>query len=358
MKPIRVLMSFLGFLFLLSPLVSIAAKQSAVHPAILTVSFILGAVVLKASFPKKYVNATMAGVEVDMWANYIIERFWKDNTFLQKVFNDSQYVLSGKVVHIPQVGASPAVVKNRNVFPAVAVKRADTDVTYALDVYTTDPAHIEDAEKYEVSYDKINSVFGDHAGAVSEAVAEDMIVKWLTGLSAGAKMVTSGADALATAPDATGTVKLMTAADVRRAMTKFNADNVPKADRYVMPSANMLDHLIQSMSDTQYKDFSSYMDAKNGVIGKLFTFTFLDRSTTAITNAGAVKPVGAVGAVADAEATLFWQKDSLAAALGDVKFFDNVNDPQYYGDVYSALLRAGGRRRRADDKGVLQMSQR
>src|SRR5690606_21895102 len=147
---------------------------------------------------------------------------------------------------------------------------------------------------------KIDSVFGVSAGAVNESIAVDLIVRWLTGLPVGTLIPTSGANAAATAPDATGDVKLITAADVRKAMTKMNNDNVPKADRFIMPSANMLDHLIQSMSETQYRDFSSYMDAKNGVIGKLFTFTFLDRSSTAVaTAAGAVKPIGSEPATTD-----------------------------------------------------------
>lgn len=358
---IKALVSFLAYLFVTAPVVGAIAGLTGLSAVIVQAGVIalpIVAVKLLNLKPANRTGVVMAGVEIEIWVNYIIQRFWKDNAFLKSVHRDDQYVLAGKVVHIPQVGAKPEVIKNRNVFPAVAVKRGDTDITYALDVYTTTPTHIEDAEKHEVSYNKIDSVLGDHAGAINEAVAEELIVKWLTGLGAGSKMTTSGANASATAPGATGNVKLFSTADMRRLMTKFNADGVPKDNRFVMPSANMLDHLIQSMSDTQYKDFSSYLDAKTGVIGKLFGFTFIERSSTAVVDGtGNVKPIGAVAEATDAEATLVWQKDSLAAALGQVKFFDNVNDPQYYGDIYSALLRAGGRVRRADGKGIVQLSQ-
>jgi len=300
----------------------------------------------------------VAGVEVEVWVNYLIERFWKDNQFLKHVYRDDQFVLAGKVVHIPQIGAKPEVIKNRSLFPATAVGRTDTEVNYSLDVYTTTPTHIQDAENHELSYQKIESVYGDHAASLNETIADDTIIKWLTGLPGSAKMLTTGGSTAATADDATGLRKLFLPADIRRVMTKFNKDGVPQNDRYIMPSANMLDQLISSMSDTQYKDFSSYLDAKNGVIGKFMTFTFLDRSSTAVADStNSVKALGTLGAAGDNETTLLWQKDSLAAAIGDVKFFDNVNDPQYYGDIYSALMRAGGRRRRADNKGIVQLTQ-
>jgi hypothetical protein len=52
-----------------------------------------------------------------------------------------------------------------------------------------------------------------------------------------------------------------------------------------------------------------------------------------------------------------WQKEAVARALGERKFFDKTDDPEYYGDVYSALLRAGGRRRRTGDEGVIAIIQ-
>lgn len=358
MKNLKALFSFIIFLALTSPVSAMVAESTGI-PSIVVCLTLIGIAVAGVAFSKnKLTGVHTCDVEVESWVNYLITRFWKDNAFLKYVHSDDQYVLAGKVVHIPQIGSKPQVVKNRSVFPAVAVKRADTDVTYVLEPYTSDPCHIEDAEKYELSYPKIDTVLGDHAGAVNEAIADELIVKWLSGLTGKSLVVTTGGATAATAPDATGQVKLLTAADVRKAMTQMNVDNVPKDNRFFMPSANMLDHLIESLSDSQYRDFSSYVDAKNGIIGKLFGFTFLDRSSVAVGNvAGAVKPVGSEAETTDKEISFAWQKDALAAAVGEVKFFDNVNDPQYFGDVYSVLQRAGGRRRRSDNKGVIEIYQ-
>ena len=38
--------------------------------------------------------------------------------------------------------------------------------------------------------------------------------------------------------------------------------------------------------------------------------------------------------------------------LGDVKMFDSMDNPTYYGDSYSFLMRVGGKYRRYDKKGI------
>jgi len=297
-------------------------------------------------------------VQTEIWVRYIVNRLWKDNAFLKYAFSDDQYVIGGKVVHIPQPGAKPNITKNRSVFPAAAVRRADSDVLYALDSYTSDPTHIEAADMQEVTYDKISSVFGDHAGELTQSVADDMIIKWLTGLGAGNILRTTGAATAAKVTGQTGNRKATTVQDAKRAQTKMNAMNVPKTDRYALLESNMLDEFTDGLTINQERQFSDYYDAKEGIVGKLFGFTFLERSSVAFANSGLViDPYGASVDAADNVVSMFWQKDSVARALGEKKFFEKVDDPEHYGDIYSALLRAGGRRRRADDAGVIALIQ-
>ena len=96
------------------------------------------------------------GVEVEMWSDFIASNLFKGYEFILRSFDASKYVLQGKVVHIPQAGGTPTVVKNRSSLPATAVKRTDTDVTYAIDEFTTDPVIIEDAASVQLSYDKMS----------------------------------------------------------------------------------------------------------------------------------------------------------------------------------------------------------
>lgn len=297
-------------------------------------------------------------VQAEIWVRYIINRLWKDNQFLKQAFSDDQYVIGGKVVHIPNPGSKPTIVKNRNTFPATAVQRADTDITYALDRYTSDPTHIEAADMQEITYDKIESVFGDHAGELTETVANDMIIKWLTGIAGANIARTTGADTAVKVTGQVGTRKATTVADIKKVQTIMNLQNVPKMDRFFMLESNMLDEFTNDLSINQSREFSEYYDAKEGRVGRLFGFDFYERSTVAIATAAlAIEALGASVDATDHVVSMAWQKNSIARALGEKKFFENKNDPQYYGDIYSALLRAGGRRRRADDLGVVALIQ-
>ena len=47
----------------------------------------------------------------------------------------------------------------------------------------------------------------------------------------------------------------------------------------------------------------------------------------------------------------------MSRAIGDVKMFQQMDDPTYYGDIYSFLVRTGGSMRRYDKKGVLLIAE-
>lgn len=299
-------------------------------------------------------------VQSEFWTNYIIDRLYKDNQFLNYCFNDDGYVVGGKkgkIVHINNPGTRPVVVKNRSVYPGVAVRRTDNDITYTLDQYTTDPTHIEAADLMEISYPKIESVFGDHAGYLVETVADDMILKWLASIAAPNIIATTGAaSTLNNVSGQVGTRKVMIAADLKSIQKRMNLDNVPKQNRYVLLESNMLDELTESLNVTQNRDFSEAYDAKAGIVGELYGFKVMERSNVAIaSSADVIAALGAAVGATDNVVSIAWQRDSVAKAVGERKFFENKDDALYYGDVYSALLRAGGRRRRIDNAGVVAL---
>lgn len=300
-------------------------------------------------------------VQSEFWTNYVINRLWKDNQFLKYAFNEDSFVIggkdNGKVVHINNPGARPVIVKNRSSYPATAIQRTDNDITYVLDRYTSDPTHIEKADLMEVSYPKIESVFGDHAGQLVETIADDMILKWLGAIAAPNIIATTGgASSLNNVPGQTGTRKVLIAADLKSTQKRMNLDNVPKADRYVMLESNMLDELTESLNISQNRDFSEAYDAAKGIVGELYGFKVMERSNVAIaSSADAIAALGAAVGATDNVVSFAWQKDSVTRALGERRFFENKNDALYYGDVYSALIRAGGRRRRTDNTGVVAL---
>ena len=86
-------------------------------------------------------------IQKEIWTNYIMGNLFKNNEFLNYAYNADQYVLAGKVVHIPQAGAKPGTQRNRTQLPASVTQRTDVDITYAIDEFTSDPILIPNADK-------------------------------------------------------------------------------------------------------------------------------------------------------------------------------------------------------------------
>lgn len=297
-------------------------------------------------------GVALMAVQKEIWVNDIVEALYKANPFLNFAQNGDGYVLNGKVVHIPQAGASPSVSKNRSSLPATVNKRTDTDVTFALDEYTSDPVLIPNADNYELSYDKRNSVLANSKSAISELMAEWILRSW----SPATNIVrTTGAAVAAHTPSATGNRKAITWPDISALQKTMNKDSVDKADRFIMLDSDMYQMLVDALSESQYRDFSAGLDIANGILGKRYGFSFMERSTVAVygnETTPVCKDPGAAGASADNAAAIAWQKMSVIKAVGTVDFFEDLKNPQYYGDVYSTLVRAGGRIYRNDGKGV------
>lgn len=312
-------------------------------------------------------------VPQELWNDYIVEKLRRTNPHFTLCHDESQHVKGGAVVYIPQAGADPGITKNRNQFPATPAKRKDTVILYALDDFSTDPTQMPWAESMELSYDKTDSVLGSHTGALSERLGDEMLYNWVRGfkpvsgggtvaeyLPVSRQIGTTGAlTAVNTDDGQTGQRKSLTYKELQKAQARMNKDGVPKLGRYAMLESNMLQEFIDSLSSNQMAAFQAAADLKNGVVGTFAGFAILERSTVlSFKNANnePIMPGEALGGD-DNLACLLWQKDSVTKALGDIVLFQNLNDPTYYGDIYSGIVKAGGRCRREDWKGVLAIVQ-
>lgn len=296
-------------------------------------------------------------IQREIWVNFIAEQLFKDNQFLLNSNDDGMYVLNGKVVHIPQAGTLVSVERNRAQVPAQVVQRTDVDVTYALDEFTSDPVYIPNADTVELSYDKIASVMGDIMGALRDTVADWLIYHWGPATNINR---TTGANVTAHLSGATGNRKRLELADVKAIQLAMNKHSVPKADRFALLSSDLLNQLTDQLTATTYRDFSQSYDMVKGVVGELYGFKIMERSGVLVydnTGTPVKKAVGAAGASTDNDCALFWQKQAVTRALGDIVMFENRGDATWYGDIYSALVRMGGRIRRSDEKGVYALVQ-
>ena len=296
-------------------------------------------------------------IQKEIWVNDIQEGFFPDNSFAAKSVNDDAYVEAGKKVHVPNAGGPSNVVKNRSGRGTVA-KRTDVDVDYNLDEFTTDPVLIPNADTVELSYDKRNSVISQDKQQLMNVAHESLLVNWAPAASKCVR--TTGSAVAPHLAGQEGNRLAVTKSDIRALMTRFDAENIPQTGRYLLLDAEMYGQLLASMTETDQIGFLAAADVKRGVVGSLYGFEVMKRSTVlryAVNENGAITGLAATDGATDVAAALAWHEGSVRRALGEVKMFGDVDNPEYYGDIYSFLVRCGGKIGRYDKKGVWALCQ-
>lgn len=315
-------------------------------------------------------NNSISQIPAEIFVSYIVEKLRRTNPHLAFAFDESQFVLAGSVVHIPQAGAHPDVVKNRSTFPAVAVQRGDSSISYALDVYSSDPIHVTWHEGAEISYNKLDSVLNDIVGTLIEKIGDNMIYNWIHGfkktatayvddfLPAGNYIYTAGDPTNVNTTDGQAGQRLSTTyKELDKAAAMMNKWNVAKEGRYVMFESYMYKEFLNSLSANQMAAFQQTADLTNGIVGKYAGFNVLERSSVLAFNGTTPLLPGEVLATNSNLASLAWQKDCVTKAQGDIVQFEDKNNPLYYGDIFSALVKFGGRFRREGGIGVIPIIQ-
>lgn len=286
-----------------------------------------------------------------VWLNTIVENFFPQGSFALKSVDDSAYV-NNKTVHVPNAGAPSSVTVNRQQLPASVSRRTDYDLTYDIDELTTDPILIPNIDTVELSYDKRQSVLANDKQQLRTVAEQNLLYRWF---HSDAIVTTTGDGQNAhTSATATGQRKKITKDDVLTLMKKFNVNNVPKENRYLLLDSVMYADLIADLSEKELWTFQACADVENGIMGKLFGFNVMERSQVLRTAANGTSLLKWEDASVAGEkaAGIAWQQGCVSRAMGDVKMFDSTDDPTYYGDIYSFLLRFGGKYRRYDKKGV------
>ena len=323
------------------------------------------------------VGSLMMAVTPEIWVDYIVGNLFKNNEFLLNSIDESQYVIGGSVVHIPQAGSVSGVKRNRTDLPATITRRKDVDVTYALDEFTTDPRFIPDIDKAELSYDKMNSCMSEDMSYLQQFIAEAMLYNWRP-----EHFIKTTGDSTA-AHLGTGNRKAVTLSDFKTAKSTFNKWNIPKTGRNVVIDTEMFDQLCDDLKATSARDYSAIYDAATGRLDMLEGFKIHERSTALVASNATVKAVpntryfdwtgsdlfytpeefseiesgDKAPATTSCAVAVFWSDVVVARSIGATKMFDDKGNPQFYGDIYSFLQRMGGRKRRADGKGVLGLIQ-
>lgn len=290
-----------------------------------------------------------------VWLNTIVENFFPDNSFATKSIDDSIFV-NNKTVHVPNAGAPSGVEINRTQKPASVNQRTDQDLSYDMDELTTNPIYIPNIDMVELSYDKRQSILWNDRMELQKQAHQNLLYKWFV---AGKVIETEGdAREAHTSTTATGNRKALTKDTILKLMTLFNQDDVPATGRYILLDSVMYADLLKNLTEKELSAFLASANAQKGILGELYGFSIMQRSQVLrLTSAKALLKWSQNAAATELAAGLAWQEQCVSRALGEVKMFDNTDDPTYYGDIYSFLMRVGGSKRRYDSKGIYAIAE-
>lgn len=308
-------------------------------------------------------------LEVEVWHETIQEKLLQDNSFLTQVADVSEdNIINGTIVHLPQAGEPSSVVKNRSVYPAPIKRRTDGEILYLIDEYTTDPVHITNAETKELSYGKRRSVLDQDVANLSEEVAEGMLTNFILSpvgdnktLPTTSILETSGAAVPSGLAGSSGNRKAYSINDLQTLKNFFIKQRAwSNNNMNVLLTADAATQMFPADSavTATYMASVTEEERRQGMMYKAQGFNIFVRSSVYIlAEDKTFKAFGSVVAATDSEGIFAWNKNMLEKAIGTTQAFEDLGNPAYYGDIYSFLVRMGGRARRKNFEGVVVMKQ-
>ena len=266
-------------------------------------------------------------IQKEIWLSSLVEKLFADDTFAGRAANHSAFV-EGSKIHVPNAGAKPTVTVDNTTYPVEHAERTDADLYYNLHKYEVGPVRVGDIDDVQLSYDKRASVLGGVKLALTEKVHSDILTAWVAGCTVAAQKTVSatfGKDA------------------VMAAKLAFDKKDVPQNGRCIILTPEAYSELLDELSEAEQFAFSASANSANGTVGKFLGFDIYMRST--------------IDTAASNKTTAFaWQQDCVSVALGNVDILENPKRAEYFGDIISATVLAGGAPVRSDGAGIFKVT--
>ena len=302
-------------------------------------------------------------LQTEVWSKDISDNLYMGNEFMNYATDHSMWV-NHKTVHIPQAGAKPNTEQNRAILPAAITQRTDTDLTYNLANYTTDPILIQNLEELQVSYPKRQSILMNMMASLQFVVSTQTLYAWAP--SGATRWVqTSGSTSTLNLPHttATGSRKMTTIADITALKSILDKDLVPQTGRILLVPEYMYNvDLLNISGIVQAYQFGQAV-APNGVVARLMGFDIMIRAEVLVYDSNEViKAINGDGtltspATTDQGAALAFHPKYVCHALGAIIPYYEENSPIYYGSILSAEVNHGASKLYTTQKGVVALIQ-
>lgn len=267
--------------------------------------------------------------------------------------NDDAYV-NVNTVELAHSGTLPSVKIDRVVLPAPIGKRTDVATTYQMKELTTDPTLLQDSEALLVAYAKRADILQQHTSMQKDRMANLSLYGWAAGASS--FRASTGTTRAAGGPSQTGNRKGFAVADILAVQQRFFADSITPELGEVNGIAVMTPRQYSDLLGiAQFTDADKYGSSNipSGVVRRAFGFDIYVRPSVVVLNSSdALKAEDAVAAAGDQDAAVFYSPEYVRRAVGSIKTYIDSDKPEYYGTIFSTMVRFGAVAARNDNKGV------
>ena len=304
-------------------------------------------------------------LQKEQWLSDIQENLFKDNAIIARATNHDGFV-NYKTVHVPQAGANPTITKNLGAFPATITQRTDSELTYSMDTYYVQPIHIEAGQETAfLSYDKRMSILNQHVSTLEDVLTNNALYKWAPSGATRQVRTTGTAVGTALAPSATGTRNAITLADILKAKSILDSENVPSAGRVLLLPSDMYNAQLLAIADVYQAQSYGVSALPSGVVTRIHGFDVMIRSTVVVYDSTATPVIKAVAdsgtpsapAATDNLAALAYHPNFVAKAMGSTDVFITEQVAEYYGSIVSAMQLFGASKMRTSQTGVVAIVQ-
>lgn len=257
----------------------------------------------------------------EVWVSQILEGFYPDDSFLKKAVNYSQFVENNHL-HIASAGIDPQVLINNTTYPINVVGRDDADNAITLDKFETENTLIRRPDALEYSYDKLESVIGQHRATLRKSVAMKAAHAYAPdGDTVGTPVVT-------TTGAAVNGRKRLTLVDILTLKERFDDAEIPLEERYIILHPKHVSDLL--LEDTKlFKDITNLKEGEPFQFAGFGFYAFPHMPVYRLADGVYSKvPFTAAKEAGDAFASVAFYAKEVMKADGEIYMYATEDDPK------------------------------
>jgi hypothetical protein len=285
-------------------------------------------------------SAILSGLLKEVWIDALLENFYPGNDILDDADDWSEWQ-DNDTINFGEIGADPTVEVNRTTYPIPIAGRTDTALAVSLDEFSSDSTLVKDAEQIELAYNKLQTVTAQHKDTIYTKFGDKALYNFgCTANIANTPMIDStGAD------DGSG-LKLITKTDIKNLAKAWDNKQYPKEGRVLVMSPDQFWGFVDS-DETLKRQYE--LNAQQGVVtGVLLNYYgFQIRVRTGLPLYRKVSGVWTKQAFGASQtsndkyaAVAYIKKKSIMKAMGSIKMYDSIDNPDYQGSYINFRLRA------------------